>query len=329
MISRDNVLPLAANASPPAGDLLRPLALEVRHLRLVLAIAETGGVGRAGERLHLTQSALSHQLREIEHRLGVAFFDRVRNRLVLTDAGARVLDAARSVLAEMSALEGDLQERAEGRRGLIRITTECYTCYGWLPPLLERFGRSHPAVEVQIALDATRRPLDALRAGVVDAALVTAAEPDLETRPLFEDELLLVVAPDHRLSGRRFVRPADLAGERLLLYATPEESRFFQSFFARAGVSPTAIAQVPLTEAVVAMVEAGLGVAALARWAVADELRRGRLVGLRLGPRGMTRRWLAATRPGSASARHLTDFLDLLATGAPPGRAEPARRRAG
>ena len=76
--------------TPGGEDLLRPLALELRHLRLVLAIAETGGVGRAGERLHLTQSALSHQLREIEHRLGLALFDRVRNRLVFTDAGARV-----------------------------------------------------------------------------------------------------------------------------------------------------------------------------------------------------------------------------------------------
>ena len=318
--------PLPAPGS--SEDLLRPLALELRHLRLVLGIAETGGVGRAGERLHLTQSALSHQLREIEHRLGVALFDRVRNRLVLTDAGARVLETARRVLAEVTALEVDLRERAEGRRGLIRITTECYTCYEWLPPLLERFERSHPAVEVRIALDATSRPLDALRAGAVDAALVTESEPDLEARPLFEDELLLVVAADHRLAGRRFVRPADLARERLLLYATPEDSRFFQSFLGRAGVSPAAIAQVPLTEAMVAMVETGLGVAALARWAVADELRRGRLVGLRLGPRGMTRRWQAATRPGSRSFRYLTDFLDLLATGAPPGRAEP-RQRAG
>ena len=228
----------------------------------------------------------------------------------------------------MTALEDELRERAAGRRGLIRITTECYTCYGWLPPLLERFARSHPAVEVRIALDATRRPLEALRSGSVDAALVTAPEPDLDARPLFEDELLLVVAPDHRLAGRRFVRAADLADERLLLYGTPEESRFFREFVGRAGVSPRAVAEVPLTEAIVAMVEAGLGVAPLARWAVADALRRGRLVGLRLGPRGMNRRWLAATRRGSGSARHLADFLDLLATGAPPGRAEP-RRRAG
>ena len=98
-----------ANAAP--DDLLLPLHLELRHLRLVLAIAETGGVGRAGERLHLTQSALSHQLREIEHRLGVALFDRVRNRLVLTEAGARVLESARRVLADVVALESELLER--------------------------------------------------------------------------------------------------------------------------------------------------------------------------------------------------------------------------
>ena len=318
--------PLPPSAAP--DDLLLPLSLELRHLRLVLAIAQTGGVGRAGERLHLTQSALSHQLREIEHRLGVALFDRVRNRLVLTEAGTRVLESARRVLADVVALEGELRERAEGRRGLIRITTECYTCYGWLPALLARFARAHPGVEVRIVVEATARPLDALRAGRVDAALVTATEPDLEARPLFEDELLLLVAPDHRLAGRRFVRPADVADERLLLYGPPEENRFCTEFLGRAGVMPRQVAQVQLTEALVAMVEAGLGVAALARWAVADELRRGSLVGLRLGPRGTTRRWLAATRRGARQPRHLTDFLDLVASGAAPARAEP-RRRAG
>src|SRR6185503_191813 len=81
-----SIRPVAAT-----GDPLRPIALELRHLRLVLAIDETGGITLAGDRLHLTQSALSHQLKEIEARLGVALFLRVKKRLVLTDAGRQVL----------------------------------------------------------------------------------------------------------------------------------------------------------------------------------------------------------------------------------------------
>jgi LysR family transcriptional regulator for metE and metH len=308
-------------------DLLRPLALEIRHLRLVLAIAQTGGVGRAGERLHLTQSALSHQLREIERRLGVALFDRIRNRLVLTEAGTRLLESARRVLADVGALEGELRERAVGRRGVLRITTECYTCYEWLPQLLQRFERSHPEVEVRIVVEATSDALGALRAGGVDVALVTddAAGDDVELWPLFEDELLLVVAPGHRLAKRRFVRPHEVIEERLLLYGTPQENRFCHEFLGGAGLAPREFLQVRLTEAIVSMVEAGLGVAPLARWAVADELRRGTLVGLRLGHGGFARRWAAATRAGARLPAYTRTFLDLLASDAAPDGAAVAK----
>lgn len=316
-------------SSAADDDLLRPLALEIRHLRLVLAIAETGGVGRAGERLHLTQSALSHQLREIERRLGVALFDRIRNRLVLTEAGARLLESARRVLADVGALEGELRERAAGRRGVLRITTECYTCYEWLPQLLQRFERSHPDVEVRIVVEATSDALGALRAGSVDVALVTDdGGDDVELWPLFEDELLLVVAPGHRLAKRCFVRPHEVIEERLLLYGTPEENRFCHEFLGGAGLAPRELLQVRLTEAIVSMVEAGLGVAPLARWAVADELRHGTLVGLRLGQGGFARRWAAATRSGARLAAYTRTFLDLLASDAAPGGAAAAKAAA-
>jgi LysR family transcriptional regulator for metE and metH len=309
-------------------DPLRPIALELRHLRLVLAIEEEGGVTRAGERLHLTQSALSHQLREIEGRLGVELFLRVKKRLVLTAAGRQVVGAARRLLGEVVDLEEDLRGRAAGRRGLLRLTTECYTCYDWLPPLLKRFAELYPEVEVRIAVEATRRPLAALRGGDVDLALVTGpvAAPDVETRKLFDDELLLIAAADHPLARRRFVRPADLAAERLFLYSLPEESKFYQQFLARAGVAPREVVGVQLTEALLSMVRAGLGVSPIAGWAVDREMRRGELVGLRLGTRGLQRTWLAATRRGRREPAYLGEFAELVATHAAPRRF--AERRA-
>lgn len=312
----------AAEVPHAPNDPLRPIALELRHLRLVLAIEEERGVTRAGVRLHLTQSALSHQLREIEDRLGVPLFLRVKRRLVLTDAGHRVADAARRLLAEVVDLEEDLRGRRAGRRGALRLTTECYTCYDWLPPLLKRFEKRYPEVEVRIAVEATRRPLEALSEGSVDLALVTAPvdSNDVATRPLFDDELVLVTAPEHRLASRRFVRPADLADERLLLYSDAAESRFYQQFLVRAGVTPRDVAQVQLTEAIVSMVKAGLGVSPLARWAIERELRRGDVAGVRLGERGLQRSWLAATRRGSREPAYLADFADLVASHAVPSR---------
>jgi LysR family transcriptional regulator for metE and metH len=320
----------AAEGLRAAADVLCPIALELRHLRLVLAIDETGGITHAGERLHLTQSALSHQLKEIEVRLGVALFLRVKKRLVLTDAGRQVLALARPVLEQMVALEDGLRGNAAGRRGVLRLTTECYTCYDWLPPLLQRFEKRFPEVEVRIVVEATRRPLDALAEGEVDLCLVTApvAARDAEVQALFEDELLLVTAADHPLAARRFVRPQDLAGERLLLYGEPAESKFYQQFFVRHGVAPREVAAVQLTEALLSMVKAGLGVSPFARWAVAKELGRGEVAGVRLGPRGMQRTWVAATRRTPRPPLCVTEFAALVAGFAAPSRFEERRRSA-
>src|SRR5215470_2310330 len=116
--------------------------LEVRHLRLVAAVAEVGSLTRAGDRLHLTQSALSHQLRDIESRLGAPLFLRVGKRLVLTPAG--------DVLARLEQAEREIRQMGKERAGILRLTTECYTCYHWLPPLLIRYRRRFPRVEVRI-----------------------------------------------------------------------------------------------------------------------------------------------------------------------------------
>ena len=97
--------------------------LEVRHLELVSAVADVGSLTRAGDRLHLTQSALSHQLRDIESRLGTALFLRVGKRLVLTPAGERLLSSARDVLDRLQRTERDIRDMGRERAGLLRITT--------------------------------------------------------------------------------------------------------------------------------------------------------------------------------------------------------------
>src|SRR5207253_2897118 len=124
--------------------------LEVRHLKLVQAVAAHGSLTRAGSDLHLTQSALSHQLRDIETRLGTALFLRVGKRMVLTPAGEQVLRSAREVLAIIGRAEDDVRRMAGTAGAVLRISTECYTCYHWLPALLKAYERAHPAVDIQV-----------------------------------------------------------------------------------------------------------------------------------------------------------------------------------
>lgn len=301
-------------------DLLRPVALELRHLRLVYAIRELGSLTRAGERLNVTQSALSHQLREIEDRLGVQLFLRVGKKLVATEAGARLGEMAREILEGVLEAEDDLLDRAHERRGTIRITTSCYTCYHWLPPLLKRFERMYPEVKVTIVAEATGRAVEALSEGTVDVALSSWPPPrgPLRARHLFDDELLLVTAPGHPLASKRYVVPEDLADERLVLYGQPASSHFYTHFFGGANAKPREIVQITLTEAQVSMIHAGMGVGALARWAIQNEIRRGTLATVQLGRKGMRRQWHALMRDERRTPRYIDDFIDLIVEQAAP-----------
>jgi LysR family transcriptional regulator, regulator for metE and metH len=302
--------------------------LEVRHLQLVAAVADMGSLTRAGDRLHLTQSALSHQLRGIESRLGAALFLRVGKRLVLTPAGERLLVSAKDILERLAQAEEDIRRMGKEHAGVLRLTTECYTCYHWLPPLLMRYRRKFPRVEVRIDVEATRRPIEMLLAGKIDLAIVSSPVTDrrLVSRKVFEDELVLIAARHHRFAQQPHVRLGELRDETLFIYPPREESRVLQEVLLPAGISPARIEEVQLTEAITELVKAGLGVAVLARWAVQPLVDTGAIVARPLTARGLRRQWRAAMPKDLARADYVMEFIDLLEKHAPTGRSGKAPR---
>jgi LysR family transcriptional regulator for metE and metH len=305
--------------------------VDIRHLKMVAAVAECGSLTRAGDQLHLTQSALSHQLRDLESRLAVPLFLRVGKRMVLTPAGERLLASARRVLSEIDTAEDEIRRLAVSREGPLRVTTECYTCYHWLPPLLKGFRRRHPRVDVRIDVESTARPIDALLEARIDLALVSSPTSDrrIVSTPLFRDDLVGLVAPSHPLAQRRRVTVADLEGETLFVYAPKEESRVVVQLIEPAGVRPR-IEQVQLTEAIIELVKAGLGVTFLARWAVQPQLDANALRVLPLRSSALGRQWCAATLKQTAKIPYVVDFVELLSDAAPrkAGQA-PAMRAVG
>lgn len=299
------------------------MELEVRHLRLVSEVASLGSVTRAAERLHLTQSAISHQLRDIESRLGTALFYRMGKRMVVTPAGERVLRSATSILDDLRRAEEDIRQIAREGSGILRLCTQCNTGYHWLPPLLKTFNARHPRIEVQINVDATTRPVEALLEGKLDLALVTSEVDDrnVVVRPLFHDEMVLVVNPDHRLAGRKQVAATELASEHLLLYSSSRHDSFaFRRVLDPAGVEPARVSHLMLTEAILEMVKANLGVTIIAKWSVLPAITSGAVRAISISPKGMFRQWSAATVKGAAEPRHLTDFIQLLSAQALPAK---------
>ncbi|MBE2213784.1 MAG: LysR family transcriptional regulator [Opitutaceae bacterium] len=303
-----------AQATPAPTD--RYSTLELRHLRLVRAVAEERGLTGASQRLHLTPSALSHQLRQVEGIVGLPLFRRERKAMRLTTAGEILFELAARALAAIDDVEDRLARLRAGSGGTIRLCAHCYTGYHWLPAVMHAFRASHPEAEVRVVAEATYRSIDALMAREVDLVITASdiSDPRLRRRPVLHDEIFLVVAPTHPLARRRSVEPVHLADEHILLYApTPEESGICVEFLKPAGIWPRRYTSVRLTEGIIEMVKAGLGISFLAEWAAKPELDRGTLVAVRLGRRGFKRTWNAITLRETDASPLLESFVDHLA----------------
>jgi LysR family transcriptional regulator for metE and metH len=288
--------------------------LDIRHLRLLTAIAETGSVTGAGDRLFLTQSALSHQLRDAEDKLGAQLFLRLGKKMVLTAAGERLLQSAERILTELETAEEQVAALNGGGRGTIRLSTQCYTCYHWLPAILKKFHAKFPKVDVSIDAEATPQPDQWLLRGKLDVAIMNCPPRNrsLRLRPMFDDEIVLVISPEHHLARLHHVQPRDLAEETILNYPPKEDSTLINRVLLPAGVSPKRVIEVPLTEAIIEMAAAGTGVGFLARWAVSPDVERGRVITRSVTSRGFRRKWWCVTLKSSSEKPYLEDFVELL-----------------
>ena len=284
--------------------------LELRDLRLVLAIARRGGLGAASRQLHLTQSALSHHLRALEDRLGVTVFDRVGRRLVVNAHGARLVELADRLLPEVLEAERALASPAPPPR-VLRITTGCYTAYPWLPEALRRLTEAVPGTRVAIVVDATRRAADALLKGEVDLAVMPwlTEDPRLLARHLFDEEICAVMHPGDPLAKRANVPVTALASRRVLTHELPAaELAWVRAVLGRSFPSLRHAERIPLTEAMVALTTSGEGISLMGLWTIKQELASGSLVARPIRPR--LRRPFAVV---SVRARPADPRADVLA----------------
>lgn len=289
----------------------------------MLALAATRTTGRAAEQLHLTQPAVSRALLGAEHRLGVKLFERTPRGLEPTAAGAIVLAGAERLLVELTDLE--LRARAPiAPPARIRLVCECYTAYRWMPSAIRGVRDLLPDLEVTLALEHTGDPVGALADGAVDVALLTTgALPRgvgaLEERPLFQDEVVFVVAASHPLAVRRAITRAELRRQPLFTgNAPPAEVRWFLGKVFGSSRPRIRIERLPLTEAILDVVRAGLGVGVLSEWIAAPHLEAGDLVAKRLAGMPLRRPWRIAWRREARVAA--TRLAHVLSTAAPRAR---------
>ena len=288
--------------------------LELRHLATLQAIDEAGSLVEAAERLHVTQSALSHQLKDLEHRLGVALIVRRTRPIRFTTAGGRVLALARQVLPQVRRTETELRRLAAGQSGRLHIAIECHSCFQWLMPALDRFREAWPEVELDLSAAFSFTPQAALVRGDLDMVITSDPVDNDAVRylPLFRYELVLAVARQSPLAGARAVAPRALAEETLITYPVEHERLdVFTAFLDPAGVAPAALRTAELTPMMVQLVAAGRGVAALPNWALTEYLDLDLVRAVRLGEgEGVWRTLYAAVRDGDEQVPFIQEFMD-------------------
>lgn len=245
--------------------------MEIRYLRLIKAIVEEGSITRAMDVLHLSQSALSYQLKEAELQIGTLIFFRRNKKLILTPVGKKLYTMANKVIKELDIAESEIKKMMIGENGVIRISTECYTSYHWLPAVLKKFSNEFPNVEIEIVFEATHRPIEKLIEGELDLAITSNPEhiDQVEFIQLFSDEMLAVVSNQHPWANRAYVDAEDFQDVSLIIHSLPLDTvSIFRTQLTPKGINPKKLIVLPLTEASLELVKANMGVIVLANWAL-------------------------------------------------------------
>lgn len=288
--------------------------IEIRHLRTLVALRETGSLVEASERVFLTQSALSHQIKELEGRLGCSLFLRKTRPVRFTSAGNRLLELADEVLPRLHNAELDLDRFAGGQSGRIIMAIECHSCFEWLLPAIDAYRNEWSDVELDISSGFHFAPFPALARGDLD--LVITADPLDESGityfPIFSYEAQLAVAKKHPLVDKPWVEPKDFADEVVITYPVDRERLdLFSGFLEPAGVEPARVRHAELTTMIVQLVASGRGVTCLPNWALHEYLQNDYVVVRSLGEEGIWPTLYAAVRKDQADAPFMNAFIEV------------------
>ncbi|SHF06140.1 HTH-type transcriptional regulator MetR [Vibrio gazogenes] len=285
--------------------------LEIKHLKTLISLRDTGSLTATATALHLTQSALSHQIKDLESRIGSPLFLRKTRPVRFTSEGEILLRLAEDVLPRMAQAENQIAGLKEDVNGRLHMAIDCHSCFQWLMPALKEYQLSWPDVTLDFSSGFGFEPLPALLAGELDLLITSDIMPrsEIHYEPLFDFEMRLVTAINHPLADAAAIQPTDLAGQTMLTYPVPKQRLdVYKHFLHPAGVEPLKWKQADNTLMLVQMVSAGLGVAALPNWAI-SEFSRQRLITSKPLGQGLWRRLFAAVRHGEKEKRYLQAFF--------------------
>jgi LysR family transcriptional regulator, low CO2-responsive transcriptional regulator len=288
--------------------------ITLRQLQVFEAAARLGGYTRAAETLHLSQPAVSMQIRQLEEQAGMPLFDQIGKKVHLTDAGRTLYKHAQSILAQVHEAQLEFEEMRGMRRGQLNITIASTANY-FAPRLLAAFCQRHP--EVKVSLDVSNREHILELLNETDKDLAIMGRPpeasDLVAHPFMENPLVVIAAPDHPLAQARNIPLARLNEETFISREIGSGTRMAaERFFDEAGTRLTTAMEMSSNEAIKQAVQAGLGLGVVSVHTLEMELALGRLVILDVQGFPILRHWYAVHRQGKRFSAVAQAFLNFV-----------------
>jgi DNA-binding transcriptional LysR family regulator len=271
--------------------------MDLRQLEIIRAIADTGSFTAAGEKLHVSQSAISRQILLLEDELGEPVFHRIGRRIRITPAGESLLQLSHRVFQDLQETVSTISDKRESLSGTMRLVGGMTVCLYVFPALLAEVRKIHPHLDLKITVGSAERSIAMLRSGAGDLGLITlpVEATDLVSVPALEEELLLITYPTHPLAKKKSIAAVDLDKQHFVLFETGSITRrLVEAFFTREGIEPEIIMETENVEIIKAMVRSGLGISIIPWQAAAADVRAGQLFCSRVAGHSLVRQtgWL-------------------------------------
>ncbi|AZR80959.1 LysR substrate-binding domain-containing protein [Thiomicrospira sp. S5] len=292
--------------------------IDVRHLKTLLALQQHNSVSLAAQTLCMTQSALSHQIKQLEHSLGLKLFERKSSPIRFTPAGKMLLKTAQEIVPKLEQTEMALKSFEAGEQGRLFIGVECHTCFEWLLPVMRSYQQAWQGVDMDVVNSlsgaANNQALSNLQRQKLD--LVITSDPielsGVIYKELFSYESVLVTAAGHPLAESDWITPQDLKHETLIHYPVPKEKLdVFKHFLMPADISPNERLS-EMTLMMLQLVESRKGVCVLPKWLLATLPEFQHLPTLRLGTQGLWSKLYAAIHADAENKAYIGAFIDRI-----------------
>lgn len=286
--------------------------MELKYFRLIKTIAEEGNIANSSDRLFLTQSALSHQLRDLEERLGFKVFHRSRNKWILTEEGEELHKLANTLLKSIEEGFQSIQQIKEGSKGTIRLSAECHSFFHGLPAFVQKMAVLYPEIQIDLSLGATHQTISQILSDELDIAIVTSepATEVLTSMEVFRDEIFVLMHKEHPLHELDYLDASHFSDVHLIINSFPMENvSVYEHFLKPNRITPVKISAIPFTEVSLQMVKANMGIMCLPKWTLNSFKLPENLVFKRIGKYGLKRTHYLVVKEENRNKKHFEAFI--------------------